>query len=132
MLTATALAGCSTERVDSEQAVDPVGATPTATPDESTPPMTRGEQWACSPDQVYGFAADPVVYPPELSLAEVLSELSQGRVEEGIAEETPEVDSDTGRLASVTFRNEEGLILRRLEFERSESVGWHVERGRAC
>lgn len=40
--------------------------------------------------------------------------------------------NNTGRLASATFRNEGGLIGRRLGFEESESVGWHIERGRAC
>lgn len=70
---------------------------------------------------------DPVVYPPDLSLSEVLSQL-----EPGPAAETSEVDSNTGRSASVIFRNDDGLIIRRVEFERSESVGWHIERGRAC
>ena len=120
-MTAAALAGCSTEQRGADEAVDPVVAAATAA---STEPTPTGEQWACSPGQVSGFITDPVVYPADLSLAEVAWKLD--------GETTFDIDSNTGRLASVTFRNDGGLIVRRLEFERSESVGWHIERGRAC
>lgn len=120
IIAAASLTGCSTEQRGTDVAVDPVSATAT-TPTEPT--TTPSEEWACSPRQVSGFTTDPVVYPTDLSLPEVASQLDG---------ETFDIDSNSGRLATVTFRNEGGFIVRRLELERSETVGWHVERGRAC
>lgn len=123
LLATVALAGCSTEQRGAGEAVDPVGAAHAAPPSESTTPSANGEGWACAPNQVYGFATDPVIYPAGLSLEEVASRLDG---------ETFVVDENTGRIASVTFRNEQGFIVRRLEFRRTASIGWHIERGRAC
>jgi hypothetical protein len=124
LLAIVSLGGCADEQRGADTAVDPASANPAP---ETVAGATTGKEWACPPREVYGFMTDPVVYPPDLSLNEVLSQL-----EPDPAAETSEVDSNTGRSASVTFRNDEGLIIRRVEFERSESVGWHIERGRAC
>jgi hypothetical protein len=120
ILAAASLSGCSTEQRGAVEAADPERVA-WSTPTEARP--TISEEWGCSPGQVSGFITDPVVYPTDLSLQEVLSKIDGG---------TGDIDSNTGRLASVTFRNEQGLIVRRVEFERSETVGWHIERGRAC
>ncbi len=125
LILATFLSGCSTEQGGSGEAVDPVSVTPTTPADsQETTASTLSEEWVCSPGQMSVYITDPVVYSADLSLEEVASKLDDGK--------TFHIDSNTGRLASMTFRNEQGLIVRRLEFERSESVGWHIERGRAC
>jgi hypothetical protein len=123
LVLATAVSsGCSTHQPASEDAADPVGTRPTA-PTESTASSPLEERWACSPDDVHGFATDPVVYPATLSPAEVAARLD-GRAFE--------LDRGTGGSVTVAFQDEHGLVERRLKLEWSEDVGWRVERGRAC
>lgn len=123
ILAAALLSGC--EQGGSDVAVDPVRVTPTApAASQETTASTLSEEWNCSPGQIYSFVTDPVVYTADLSLDQVAVKVDEGN--------KFHIDSNTGRFASVTFRNDQGLILRRLEFERSESVGWHIKRGRAC
>lgn len=102
ILTAAALSSCSTEQRGAGQAVDSVKATPVAAPTDSKPSAAPGKQWACSPDRVSGFITDPVVFPADLSMTEVASELDG---------KTFTIDSNNGRQASVTFRNEQGLVV---------------------
>lgn len=119
IVVAASLGGCSTEQGGATLAVDSGGDTETT----RTEPTTLSQKWACSPSQVSHFATDPVVYPSELALTDVASRLDG---------KTFHIDSNSGRVATVTFRNDGGFIVRSLEFARSETVGWHIERGRSC
>lgn len=113
--------GCSSG--DEPQDVsEPVGKTP-STPTGSKSAVAPRDEWACVPDERSGFVTDPVVYPRSQSLEEVAAEFGVG---------TFDVDSNDGRRASVTFWNEEGFIVARMDYRRGESSGWWVERGRTC
>ncbi len=70
-----------------------------------------------------GFTTDPVVYARSQSLAEVAFEIDAA---------TLNIDSSDGTDATVTFWNEQGLIVQRLDYDRGESRGWGVERGRVA
>jgi hypothetical protein len=112
--------GCSSGD-DPEEVSGPVEETP-ATP-TGPAAVAPSDEWACVPDERSGFVTDPVVYPRSQSLEEVAAEF-------GV--ETFNVDSNDGRRASVTFWNEGGFIVARMDYHRGESSGWWVERGRTC
>lgn len=122
ILPTTALSTCSMDGRGADEVTAPIEEEPTAVSAESRPASTN-DGWACSPQQIYAFATDPVVYAAHLTLAEVGARLDAERVDVG---------TSTERFGVVTLRNERGHIVSKLELERSKSVGWHVERGRAC
>lgn len=95
-----------------------------STPPSAVDAAATDEEWSCAESEVSGFVTKPVTYPADLSIAEVASAVDKG--------EAFWIDSQTGRSATVTFLNEQGLITRRLEFQRSESVGWHLDQGQTC
>jgi hypothetical protein len=79
--------------------------------------------WACDDKARYGFATDPIVYPVEVPLSEIAAQVSDA--------ESFEIERD-GRTATVTYRDEDGLIVHRYEFLRGDETGWHLERGHTC
>lgn len=123
-----ALSGCATEQRGSAKAVNPGATSP---PTESTPPSTSGEQWACSPGLGYGFVTDPVIYPADSSQAEVASNINRSKVEEGLDEETFDVDRNTGAsgLRDVSERAGSHRATPRV---REERVGRLARRARPC
>lgn len=100
-----------------DEPIQATSAGPTTAP--ATP--DSGE-WACTSRTQTGFTTDPVVYGVNVPLAEIAAQMNAGTFD--IAR--------TGRRATVTFRDDHGLIRQRLEYSRGRTTGWQLARGRTC
>lgn len=77
-------------------------------------------RWACPSEARLRAFTDPLIYPARLTLRQVLDRVYPDGTD-------MLVQSNDGRLAFVLDLDGQQQIERRVRFERSTSVGWHVE-----
>lgn len=125
LLALTLMLSCFTERGGRASREVPEAGVSASTSAASTEPEKRTLRWACRPESRLRAITDPLVYPSRLTLRQVLvrgyKDMSDVRVQ-----------SNNGGLAFVLVRGEERRIERRLRYERSATVGWHVEVVKFC
>lgn len=95
---------------------DRMADTSAAAKEQRTPQLT----WACPREARLRAFTDPFIYPSRLALRQVLAAGYPGKTD-------VLVQSNDGLLAFVLVLDDEEQIERRVRFERSTSVGWHVE-----
>jgi hypothetical protein len=119
LLAVPLLTYCASDTTDSpsSRVVVETAATTSAAPVEQRGPQFR---WACPRSVRLRAFTDPIIYPLRLTLREVLTKVYA-------AEFDALVRSNDGRLAFVLVLDERRRIERRVRFERSATVGWHVE-----
>ena len=106
------------------------GAAPSSTPTTLEPTVASStlpaapapERWACPPGSRSDFFTDPVVYPVDVPLRDIVADIDA---------DSFRIDR-TGYDATVTFRDGRGRITMRYEYVRGDTRGWSLERGRDC
>ena len=118
---AAAALGCSVAVDSSEatrQSAQNPAAEPTAVASESTTPS-----WACSPSRREEFFTDPIIHDRDVPLRRIASQ---------VADHASFEIQRAGLMATVTFLDRRGLILRRFEYIRGHTRGWSLEGGERC
>lgn len=101
----------------------PPPTTPPPTVAASTLPATpAADRWACPPGSRSDFYTDPVVYPVDVPMRDIMADIEA---------DSFQIERD-GYDATVTFRDGRGLITMRYEYVRGDTHGWSLESGRDC